>query len=458
MHCVYKYVLNDEIIYVGKTDSNLEQRLSQHGKVGDNIDSSAWNDINKSKIYYVELVNSTMCDVFESEMIRRYKPKYNKAKLESDWSGLPFIEPEWKEFKFSSGVNKVKKKQIKKISLKDVYNLWGTSDFELACVDYIEHSKDFYKHYEEVKVAINKNRETKRYYYDFILRCIKEKLYCHKGQKGYFIRVPDEMVEHYMCFGASLDYFDLRSDEYGFSKLREFNFISYVKDDESLWFISIKDLEDFTINEEFFEDYNLAEEYFRFLTTVYFTYVRLKGQFSKLTIEDAINSTEMESFEYIGKKYALKHKTELKNKYRSLERVSNINKSSIKYYNYIKTQILNENFVDVQELGVKSVYDYTDNSYTNIEDYGRLKFIECSIDLASKLQDPNNTTMYDWTFSKCSQTIMGYYGLVFADEFHWYIMLYPNRFLQNEEYLYFYNKTEGYFNKLKTLYQYVITD
>ena len=50
MHCVYKYVLDDEIIYIGKTDRNLEQRLSQHGKSGDNIDSQAWDDINLSTI------------------------------------------------------------------------------------------------------------------------------------------------------------------------------------------------------------------------------------------------------------------------------------------------------------------------------------------------------------------------------------------------------------------------
>lgn len=97
-HYVYKYVLNDEIIYVGKCDGNLDSRLSQHGCKGDNIDAAAWNDIRASTVFYTELANSTMSDVVESELIRRYKPKYNRAKM-SDWDGLTFPEPEWKKYK-----------------------------------------------------------------------------------------------------------------------------------------------------------------------------------------------------------------------------------------------------------------------------------------------------------------------------------------------------------------------
>lgn len=93
-HYVYKYVLNNEVIYIGKTDTSLDSRIAQHGKSGDNIPSSAWKDINSSDVYYVTLNNSTMSDVVESELIRRHKPKYNVAK-KSDWSGLPFPEPKW---------------------------------------------------------------------------------------------------------------------------------------------------------------------------------------------------------------------------------------------------------------------------------------------------------------------------------------------------------------------------
>ena len=96
-HYVYKYVLNDEIIYIGKTDRDLESRINEHGVPGDNIPKSAWHEINKSDIYFIKLPNATMSDVVESELINRYKPKHNKAKM-SDWCGIPFEEPQWEKY------------------------------------------------------------------------------------------------------------------------------------------------------------------------------------------------------------------------------------------------------------------------------------------------------------------------------------------------------------------------
>lgn len=90
-HFVYKYVFNGEIIYIGKNDSRLEQRINQHKH------EEKFKPYCNAKIYYIELANSTMSDVVESELIRRFKPKLNIAKM-SEWSGLEFTEPEWKEF------------------------------------------------------------------------------------------------------------------------------------------------------------------------------------------------------------------------------------------------------------------------------------------------------------------------------------------------------------------------
>jgi predicted GIY-YIG superfamily endonuclease len=94
-HCVYKYVLNDKILYIGLADVDLDKRISQHGKPGDNIPERFWEDINKAEIYYIVLANSVMADVVEKELIRRHKPKCNKAYTDSEWSGIPFAEPEW---------------------------------------------------------------------------------------------------------------------------------------------------------------------------------------------------------------------------------------------------------------------------------------------------------------------------------------------------------------------------
>lgn len=47
---VYKYVFNEEVIYVGII-KNLESRLSQHGRYGD-IDKKGWSEINKK--YFIK--------------------------------------------------------------------------------------------------------------------------------------------------------------------------------------------------------------------------------------------------------------------------------------------------------------------------------------------------------------------------------------------------------------------
>ena len=95
-HYVYKYVLNNEIIYIGKNDTDLYSRLSQHGRSGDNIPREAWDDINSSDIFYFETLDSNMSDFLESVLIHRHKPKYNSAKC-GVWDGYDSIpEPDWK--------------------------------------------------------------------------------------------------------------------------------------------------------------------------------------------------------------------------------------------------------------------------------------------------------------------------------------------------------------------------
>ena len=96
MAFVYKYVLNDEIIYIGKT-TNLDARIRQHARPGDNIPPEAWPDLRRAIIYYYETPTEIMADVIESELIRRYLPKWNRAK-KSEWAGLLFPELAFKEY------------------------------------------------------------------------------------------------------------------------------------------------------------------------------------------------------------------------------------------------------------------------------------------------------------------------------------------------------------------------
>ena len=107
-HYVYKYVLNNEIIYIGKNDTDLPSRIRQHGKPGDNIPMEGWSELNKASVFFIKLANAHMSDVVECELIRRYRPKYNIVGARSWWSGLPFVEPEWIPYE------NIEKKQLKK--------------------------------------------------------------------------------------------------------------------------------------------------------------------------------------------------------------------------------------------------------------------------------------------------------------------------------------------------------
>lgn len=77
---VYKYVLNGEIIYIGKT-RDLKTRISTHGHAGDNIEKQFWEEINAAEVYYMKFPNGYMSDMAETILINKHKPKCNKAKL-----------------------------------------------------------------------------------------------------------------------------------------------------------------------------------------------------------------------------------------------------------------------------------------------------------------------------------------------------------------------------------------
>lgn len=100
MNYVYQFVDGKEVLYIGKSDRSDFKRIREHGKNHDNIPKEAHERINHADIYITLLCNSTMSDVVESELIRRYRPPYNKAK-QSEWSGLDFPEIKWIPFRIN---------------------------------------------------------------------------------------------------------------------------------------------------------------------------------------------------------------------------------------------------------------------------------------------------------------------------------------------------------------------
>lgn len=82
---IYKYVANDQIIYVGQS-TNLVQRIAQH-KIDKLKDISA-------NIYFFECENQTAMNSWEYFLINKYHPKYNIA-LNNSAQLVDVKEPEW---------------------------------------------------------------------------------------------------------------------------------------------------------------------------------------------------------------------------------------------------------------------------------------------------------------------------------------------------------------------------
>ncbi len=109
-HGVYKYVIKDteEIIYIGKTDTNFKRRIDQHNK-GLGPDAKFIDYKDKCDIYIAFLPNSTESYLLERALINQYKPVLNGADNQSGFSSYIHItEPVWVKYK-NPIIEKVKK-------------------------------------------------------------------------------------------------------------------------------------------------------------------------------------------------------------------------------------------------------------------------------------------------------------------------------------------------------------
>ena len=68
---VYKYVLDNQIIYIGKNDTNLQDRIIQHQR------EEKFKPYMEADIYYIELKNKAETSGLEKLLINKYKPILN---------------------------------------------------------------------------------------------------------------------------------------------------------------------------------------------------------------------------------------------------------------------------------------------------------------------------------------------------------------------------------------------
>ena len=91
-HGLYKYIYNDEIIYIGLSNSSIRSRIEGHSR-----EDKFQPYLDKCKIFvYDNMPNSTETILAEKALINKYKPILNVTDNQEGYSQrIIFEEPEW---------------------------------------------------------------------------------------------------------------------------------------------------------------------------------------------------------------------------------------------------------------------------------------------------------------------------------------------------------------------------
>lgn len=158
---IYKYVINNEIVYIGQT-ANLENRIKQHE-----------NDKLKNLqaiIYYFECNNKTAANSWEYNLINKYHPKYNIA-LKNENINIKIQEPKWIFYKENKIITNNKNEY------KSKYTLAQKKSIDKYLHEKVEDIRIRVPKGEKEKIkafAYNKGKSLNRFIYDCIIDAMKK--------------------------------------------------------------------------------------------------------------------------------------------------------------------------------------------------------------------------------------------------------------------------------------------
>ena len=112
MFGIYKYVYDGEIIYIGKSDNSILNRVKSHKN-----EAKFSPYLDKAVVYYIECKNPAHTQILETYLIKKYKPRLNASFKYEDDLDIDIQEPEWhllSELKETEKAVKQQKKTGKK--------------------------------------------------------------------------------------------------------------------------------------------------------------------------------------------------------------------------------------------------------------------------------------------------------------------------------------------------------
>lgn len=92
---IYKYVVDDKIVYIGKTKRKLGIRIGEHARETKFIKYRG-----RADIYWFECDSNIEMDIAERILILRYRPELNVTdNLDVDLTNTDFREPVWRAYR-----------------------------------------------------------------------------------------------------------------------------------------------------------------------------------------------------------------------------------------------------------------------------------------------------------------------------------------------------------------------
>ena len=139
---VYKYVYNDEIIYIGMSGTNIAKRISDHSK-----EPTFQPYLDECIIYYILLPNKAQAHGIEELLIDKYKPILNTQYVYDNGGDIDIelLCPAWIEY-LQATKEDMKIINIHKIKIKgkeeyiDVYEACNNNNAACGLLKYVYHA------------------------------------------------------------------------------------------------------------------------------------------------------------------------------------------------------------------------------------------------------------------------------------------------------------------------------
>ena len=149
LNFIYRFLdKNKQVLYIGKTNYNLNLRIKNHLTQG-HLPESCYKELDK--IQFLTTPSKTLTDIKEIYYINLYKPKYNTRYLRDEPVIIieDFKDDLWEDYN---------KEDINNLNTQDINDIYSFSNHQVSSIFYRKRNNN-YLVYIEVKMNNNNNKK-----------------------------------------------------------------------------------------------------------------------------------------------------------------------------------------------------------------------------------------------------------------------------------------------------------